>query len=855
MPQQTEVFAGSRRALVARLTTVAIVAASAGRIFAASPAPSAEAEARAIVTELVACGTRHSLSSWSDPKRGIGCGRDVVVRRFGEIASASSAGRLTVVVDRFETSGPRTRGAKVPMENVYAIFRGSDPVLAKRAFISSGHLDSMPSDVMDAASDAPGADDDASGVAVSLLSARELARPDAKYRSTLIFAAVSGEEQGLLGARRMKEWLAEQGYEVGGMLTHDIVGATNGSLDRRPRVFSEGGPDGVDSPSRELARRYDELVGKDSIRLIFRRDRFGRGGDHMPFVEAGLPAIRVTEPLEDYRHQHQTPRVENGVQFGDLVEFLDFPLIAQTAALCSRLLAELADAPAPPSGAVLAGAVTPSARIRIEAAADPERAAFEILRRETTDPRWTLLKTVPAEGETVLTGIGTDNDHFAVRAVGRNGKKSLAVAAIAAPRPPVGSLLSAQLDEQRKEFTKVRQEARTAAQAQDFATSLAKTKRAHELRPEHPGTRYNLALAHAMSDDAEGALTALERLLDLEVLPGSLDNPAFAKLRESPRFAQLKRRAEALSAVVGGAPRAFTLVERDLAPEGIAHDPRTGSFFLSSIHKRKIVERRKNGTVVDFAAEAQDGLDAVLALKVDALRRRLWACSNAIPEMKGFDKDREGLATLFVFDLETRKLRERFLFPKAGAPHNCNDMALSSAGDVYVADATGGGLYVVKTTKPKGEPWSLETLLAPGTFVSPNGLAFSRDERKLFVADYAEGISTVDLTSQAVKRLPAPSNASLLGIDGLVEHKGLLIAIQNGIAPARVARFKLNADETAIEKTEILERRHPDFDEPTLGVVVGDELYFVANSPWPHFDKNGALGADVKEPVVLRRKL
>jgi hypothetical protein len=399
-------------------------------------------QARSIITELVSCGTRHSLSSWTDPQRGIGCGRDVVVRRFGDIAKRSG-GRLKVVVDKYQTSAPRTGNVAVPMENVYAVLEGTDPVLKKTAFVVSGHLDSMPSDVMDPQTDAPGADDDASGVAVSILSAEALATRPEGFRATLVFAAVAGEEQGLLGSKRLKEWLAEQGYQVGGMMTDDIVGATNGSQDRRPRLFSEGGPDGIESPGREMARLAEELVGKERVRLIFRRDRFGRGGDHLPFVEAGLPAVRFTEPLEDYHHQHQTPRTESGVQYGDLVQHLDFPFIAEVADINQRLLAELSAAPAPPKAVVLSGAVTPSAKIDIQAGDDPERKEFEILHRETTEARWSVLRTAAAPGQVVLEGMSTDNELFAARSVGKNGRRSLAVPVVPAPRPPVGSVPAA----------------------------------------------------------------------------------------------------------------------------------------------------------------------------------------------------------------------------------------------------------------------------------------------------------------------------------------------------------------------------------------------------------------------------
>jgi hypothetical protein len=429
--------------------------AAAAGLASATPAE----DARAIVEALVSCGTRHSLSSWTDTRRGIGCGRDVVVRRL-EAVENESGKRMRVVIDKFETGGPRTKNAPVPMENVYAILPGTDPGLERTAFVVSGHYDSMPSDVMDPKADAPGADDDASGAAVSILAARALAAKPA--RATLVFAAVAGEEQGLLGAKRLLEWLTKQGYTVGGMITCDIVGATNGSTDRRVRVFSEGGPDGIDSPGRQMARLVEEVNGKDAVRLVFRLDRFGRGGDHRPFVEAGLPAVRFTEPLEDYRHEHQTPRIESGIEYGDLVKFMDFDFVAATAVVVQKTLTEMANAPAPPRRVMLGGAVTDSAKIFLEGERDAEQASYEILWRETTEARWSVLRTVETSAaaaapprttapvaanappspsssfaenpSSVLSQVSTDNHYFAARSVGKNGRRSIAVPAVAVPR-------------------------------------------------------------------------------------------------------------------------------------------------------------------------------------------------------------------------------------------------------------------------------------------------------------------------------------------------------------------------------------------------------------------------------------
>src|SRR5207244_7654472 len=214
---------------------------------------------------------------------------------------------------------------------------GTEPALAKRVFLVSGHYDSMPSSVMDSDSDAPGADDDASGVAVAVECARLLA--PRTFRATLLFAALSGEEQGLLGSTHLLAYLKENGYEVGGYLDNDIVGADLAPGGRhRVRVFSGGGPDGVDSPSRDLARAVEEIAGRDAVRLVFRLDRLGRGGDHRPFVEAGLPAVRFTEPLENYDHEHQTPRTEGGREYGDLPRHLDYGFLGNVARVNAEVL-------------------------------------------------------------------------------------------------------------------------------------------------------------------------------------------------------------------------------------------------------------------------------------------------------------------------------------------------------------------------------------------------------------------------------------------------------------------------------------------------------------------------------------
>src|SRR5882672_5842646 len=419
----------------------------AGRLLRASVD---EKSMRALIGKLVACGTRLTLVSWEDPKRGAGCGRDAIVARLNEIAK-DSGGKLQVVVDKFESTSERTSGKPMPLENVYAILPGSDPKLAKTIFIVSGHFDSRPSNVMDPEADAPGADDDASGVAVSVECARLLSKARSNgpslgvtlggwgtYRATILFAAVSGEEQGLLGATHLVEWAKQQGYTVGGMLDDDIVGADPAAgAPHRVRLFSGNGEmDDADSPSRELARAIEEIDGRGAIRMIFRVDRYGRGGDHYPFYKAGLPAVRFTEPLEDYNHQHQTPRTENGIEYGDFEKYLNFTFMGNVVRDNAEVLRQLALAPAAPTKARLTGAVTPDAKVSWAGEDDAERAGFEILWRETSEPRWTVYDFAAAPGETVLKGVSTDNHFFAVRAVGKNGARSIAVPTEMERRPP-----------------------------------------------------------------------------------------------------------------------------------------------------------------------------------------------------------------------------------------------------------------------------------------------------------------------------------------------------------------------------------------------------------------------------------
>jgi Zn-dependent M28 family amino/carboxypeptidase len=442
---------------------------AAGEVDTASgPAARRDAEIGGIVREidarniertirtLVSFGTRNTLSAQDSPTRGIGAARDWLYGEFGKIA-AQAGGRMTVEKQSYlQEAQPPPRG-RVPqpttVTNVVATLRGTQSSSESRLYVVSGHYDSMCTSPTDAACDAPGANDDASGVAAVL----EMARVMAKYKfdATIIFMAVAGEEQGLLGSTYFAEQAKQKALNIEGMFTNDIVGNSTGGNgvhdDATLRVFSEGVPSneteaearvrrGVggenDSASRQLARFVKEAgamyVPAMKVMMVYRRDRYLRGGDHIPFLERGFPALRFTEPNEDYKHQHQNVRVEGGVQYGDLPQFVDFNFIAQVARVNAASLASLARAPATPkSVGIVTARLTNDTDLKWAANTEPDLAGYEIVWRETTSPVWTNARMVGAVTSYTMKGMSKDNYFFGVRAVDREGHRS----PVGFPRP------------------------------------------------------------------------------------------------------------------------------------------------------------------------------------------------------------------------------------------------------------------------------------------------------------------------------------------------------------------------------------------------------------------------------------
>lgn len=406
------------------------------------------------IKKLVSFGTRNTLSTQTDPKRGIGAARTWVLSRFNEMTK-TSGGRLTAIID---TTTLQKDGRRVDttllLGNVVATLRGTD-ANDNRLFIISGHLDNMRSSVMDRTGDAPGANDDASGVAALMECARVMSQYP--FPATIIFVAVSGEEQGLLGANFMADKAKKLNWNIEAVLNNDIMGSNNSSEtniinNTQIRVFSEAfsvldtgratlnirnlGLEN-DGKSRQLARYVKETgeryVDNLEVVMIYRNDRFLRGGDHTPFVQRGYAAVRITEMNENYYHQHQDVRIENGIQYGDLPEFMDFEYLRKNTCMNLCNLANLAKSPSMPLEVKIeTRRLTNHSNLNWKAPVSGKPKGYYVLMRETTSPVWQ--KKIFTTDTKMDLPYSKDNYFFAIQSVSDDGNESLAVVPVPAGR-------------------------------------------------------------------------------------------------------------------------------------------------------------------------------------------------------------------------------------------------------------------------------------------------------------------------------------------------------------------------------------------------------------------------------------
>ena len=390
-----------------------------------------------------------------------------------------------------------------------------------------------------------------------------------------------------------------------------------------------------------------------------------------------------------------------------------------------------------------------------------------------------------------------------------------------------------------------------AYEARDLPAFLEHARLAQALRPAHGGVTYALASALALTGDTAGALASLRHFAALGYTADLAADSDFVRLRGTDAYIELTRRLEHNGDAVVSSRLAFELPERDLLTEGIAHDARDDVFYVGSVHQSKILRVTRGGTASVLVAELPRRW-APLGLRVDRERRALWVAAAALPQTAGYHASDSGRSAILRYDLHSGRLSARYDAPTDGRPHAIGDLIVTRAGDVYATDSRAPVLYRMPA---RGD--SLERFVESSLFLSAQGLTLTPDERWLYVADYSRGILRVDLSRRNVSLIEAADSVLALGIDGLYFHQGSLIGIQNGVTPHRVARFTLGPAGDRVLRAEVLERAHPRYDEPTLGVLVGGELYYIANAQWERFGEDGGIAEPeaLETPAVLRLRL
>lgn len=393
--------------------------------------------------------------------------------------------------------------------------------------------------------------------------------------------------------------------------------------------------------------------------------------------------------------------------------------------------------------------------------------------------------------------------------------------------------------------------ANAAVAKKDYRLAMEHFTRALALAPSHPGLMAELARAEFLAGHRRPAIERLTRALTLGSGLDVADDAAIAKLLSGDDAKAARDAAAALRTPIFTNQAAYRIPERDLIPEGIAYDPAGKNFYVGSIYRRKIVRLDPSGRVAPFVGERQDGLLSVLGLKVDQARRLLWAATEGDLNMQGAVAGDDGRAALVKYDLESGRLVKKYELSPDPGHHLFNDIAIDRDGNVFVTDSEAGAIYTVRRDADR-----LTRLLGPGAFEYPNGIALSSDERRLFVAHVA-GIGVVDLATRGVTSLPHPDAVTLVDIDGICRDGHRLIAVQNGLSPARIVQFNLAASEDRVIDAIVLERGNPLFASiPTTGAVAEGWFYFIANAQLRAFTPDHRIMPDkLQEPVILKTRL
>lgn len=418
------------------------------------------------------------------------------------------------------------------------------------------------------------------------------------------------------------------------------------------------------------------------------------------------------------------------------------------------------------------------------------------------------------------------------------------------------SLQAAGQNSTAKDLNQIYKKGLKALGEKDYTSYLESFKTLDNLRPGHPLIMGHLAAAYALNKQKNEAIRYLKKLIVIDANPNIAKNSAFDFIRASAEFKSILKQIEAIVKPVSHSQKAFIIKEKDLHPESIAYDPVHKTFYLSSVHKRKIVYIDGTGNIKDFTGPGQDGLDAVLGIRIDGKNRILWASSAVARQMTGYNEKDKGRTAVFKYHLDSKKLIKKYLLNENGTPapgsnHGFDDVVIHPNGDLYISDTR--QIYRVPAQSDR-----LELFFSGSEFRSLQGIDFCDNGKKMFAADWVNGLFLIDVKAKKViTKVAHPADISLIGIDGLYYLKGgrSLIAIQNGIKPMRVMQFFLDKHFKNVIGYNILEKANPLFNEPTLGVVVENkEFYYIANSQWKGYDKDFTIFPldKLQEIVILK---
>ncbi|WP_162127698.1 TPR end-of-group domain-containing protein [Flavobacterium phycosphaerae] len=370
-----------------------------------------------------------------------------------------------------------------------------------------------------------------------------------------------------------------------------------------------------------------------------------------------------------------------------------------------------------------------------------------------------------------------------------------------------------------------------AYEAKDYATYLKLTQKLDSLRPYHPTYTYNLASAYALNGNNDKWLAVLKQVLLMNSGTEFEQDSDFNGLKDSPGYDKLIQLKARQNATIATSQKVVSLTEKDLHPEGLTYLPKSKTWLVTSIRKRKIATfNLKTGQCSDWLTDA--GMLAVFAAKADSKEQYLWVATTALPEMERYTKEQSGMAEILKVDIKTKQIVKRF--PMQGN-HVFGDLVVTQNNTVYVSDSGTAMIYKIENDMLS------EWLSLENEGYNLQGITLNHDESKMFVADYLKGILMVSVSDKNKTWLGFPEDTSAKGIDGMVFYANSLVVIQNGVKPIRVVQFQLNKAQNAIESYKVVDNNRSEFNEPAQAILVGDSLYFFANSPWNAYDKNGNL--------------